>query len=157
MGAVKFGRAAVGIDALAALPVVRERTPSRGMLIPIPAHPDNEAKRGFNQAERLARVLSRQNPALTVGDFLRRTRESLPQVGLSARQRQANVENLYSWNGPSLKGVRCILVDDITTTGATFSDAVRAVKIAGARGVTAFTLAQTPPRVVRKTLRSLNY
>ena len=150
--AVKFHPAAVGVGILAKLDFVEERTSFQGttILIPIPCSPENERRRGFNQAERLALEIARRSPNCTIVNQLHVTRLGRAQVGRSARERRANAAGLYEWRGSQLRGQRCVLIDDVCTTGATLADAARALRTAGARGVQAFVLAQTPARRSRR-------
>lgn len=96
----------------------------------IPLHPERQRRRGFNQAERLARGLGRQL-GLPVVQGLSRVRPTEPQVGLSGRARQLNVAGAFQWTAeaapPSLVG----LVDDVCTTGATLLAAASALNRAG--------------------------
>jgi ComF family protein len=121
-------------------------------VVPVPLHPRRERERGFNQADDLARALP-----LPVARVLRRTRVTAPQVGLSAHAREQNVTGAFAlgtpgvWASPergSVRGSVLVLVDDVTTTGATLAACARALKRAGAKEVRALTAARvaTAPR-----------
>ena len=143
---VKFRPAAIGLSRLAERPVVeaRLRVTSDTWLIPLPSARVHEAKRGFNQATMIAQQIAERSGARVI-DGLVRTRDGQPQVGLSAAERWKNAEGLYRWSGPPLSGQRCVLVDDVVTTGASLAAASQALRAAGAHSVRAVTLAQTPP------------
>ena len=115
------------------------------VVIPVPLHRDRERRRGFNQAEVLAKLLLTSVDQSRMQRHLIRLRERPAQVGLDRRQRQANLAAALTWRGPPLTGQTVCLVDDVITTGATIAEAARAVRAAGARWVLAVTLAQTPP------------
>lgn len=142
---IKFLPAAVGINVLLELPTVQSRfqLTRPTWLIPVPCAPEREATRGFNQAERLARGLIGSSGSEVV-DRLERIRRAPAQVGLSAVERRRNAVDLYHWIGPPLAGQRCVLVDDVATTGATLAATTTALRRAGARRVDAVTIAQTP-------------
>ncbi len=67
------------------------------------------------------------------------------QAGLGAAERAANLEGAHR-AGPAVRGAVCVVVDDITTTGATVQEAARAVRSAGGLVVAAATVAATPRR-----------
>ncbi len=101
----------------------------------MPLHPTRLRERGFNQAERLARVLGRCL-RLPVVDGLKRVRPTSPQVGLKEAERRQNVAGAFAWIGPpSPSGLG--LVDDVCTTGATLTAAAGAIQASGG-GVAAF-------------------
>ena len=82
-------------------------------IVPVPLHRLRLRKRGFNQAELLARGVAEKIKA-TVSDTLEVVRSTRDQVELSAAQRRANVTGAYAATEP-LRGT-ILLVDDIFTT-----------------------------------------
>ena len=98
------------------------------------------AKRGFNQAERMARGIAEKINALVL-DKLKVVRRTRDQVELSAEARRANVAGAYASRGP-VAG-RILLVDDVFTTGATLSECAGVLRKAGAKEVHALTLCRT--------------
>ena len=114
---------------------IRDTTPQLAALAYVPLHPARLTERGFNQAERLARVLGRRLRLPVVGG-LARVRPTSPQVGLREAERRQNVAGAFAWIGqrpPDGLG----LVDDVCTTGATLTAATEAIQAAGG-GVDAF-------------------
>lgn len=109
-------------------------------VVPVPLHRSRLRKRGFNQAELLARGVAGKINA-TVSDTLEVVRSTRDQVELSAAQRRANVAGAYSARG-SVWG-RILLVDDVFTTGATMSACATTLIRAGAREVHALSLCRT--------------
>jgi ComF family protein len=109
-------------------------------VVPVPLHRARLARRGFNQAELMARgVAERINaPVLDKLKVVRRTRD---QVELSANARRANVAGAYAARGPVMG--RILLVDDVFTTGATLSECAAVLKRAGAKEIQALTLCRT--------------
>lgn len=103
------------------------------VIIPVPLHSQREKKRGFNQAELLAKsVASHLNLPLVSG--LARIRNNEPQVGLKDnRDRIENVLNCFQIKNPeAVSEKNIILVDDVFTSGATMNEAVKVLKGAGA-------------------------
>jgi len=109
-------------------------------VVPVPIHRSRLRKRGFNQAELLARGVARKLNA-PVSDTLEVVRSTRDQVGLSAAGRRENVAGAYSARGP-LVG-RILLVDDVFTTGATMSACAGTLLRAGAGKVHALSLCRT--------------
>lgn len=107
--------------------------------IPVPLHPSRRRQRGFNQAADLARHLGPP-----VSHALRRVRATPAQTGLPAAQRHRNVRDafLVSRAGRAMAGRTVLLVDDVSTTGATLDACARVLKEAGVRDVIALTAAR---------------
>jgi competence protein ComFC len=109
-------------------------------VVPVPLHRSRLRKRGFNQAELLARGVAEKMKA-TVSDTLEVVRSTRDQVELSAAQRRVNVAGAYSATKP-LRG-KILLVDDVFTTGATMSACAASLVRAGAKEVHALSLCRT--------------
>ncbi len=113
--------------------------------IPVPLHPSRRRRRGFNQAADLARYVE-----IPVVPALRRIRATPTQTGLPAARRHGNVRDAFAANGEarSLSGAIVVLIDDVSTTGATLEACARALKQAGVIEVRALTAARvvTSPR-----------
>jgi len=151
----KFGPEPALAPVLGALIVEAvERQPYRkapGVVVPIPLHRRRRRSRGFNQAELLARVVSRQLELPLETRILVRARNTPSQVGQGKTARSRNVRGAFRCRSPRrLRGRRVLLVDDVLTTGATVSEAARTLRRGGVIGVTAAVLARTedgPPTV----------
>jgi len=108
-------------------------------LVPIALSAKRERERGWSQSRMLARAILRAMtlPARYNPYALRRRNERSPQTTLCSRaQRLANMHNVFSVDRRAdLDGVHAILIDDVTTTGATLADAQRALYEAGAAAV----------------------
>ena len=97
-----------------------------------------ERARGFNQARELARHLGRP-----VAAALARTRRTPSQADLPAARRHANVRGAFAWRQDvAVKGRTIVLVDDVSTTGATLNACARPLLDAGATEVRALTAAR---------------
>jgi ComF family protein len=110
-----------------------------GCAIPVPLHPSRRRQRGFNQAADLARHVG-----LPVVPALRRVRATTTQTGLPAAQRHRNMRDAFAVTDAArtLDGATVLLVDDVSTTGATLDACARALKDAGVREVRALTAAR---------------
>ncbi len=76
---------------------------------------------------------------------LRLARQTADQAVLSSSERERNREGSLVASS-RVAGRRCLLVDDIVTTGATLAEAARAIASAGGEVAGAATIAQTPRR-----------
>lgn len=117
------------------------------VVVPVPTTRARLRRRGYNQAERLARVVARETrrPLL---EPLVRTGRSRTQVSLHPTERRANVEKVFQAHpsrSRTLRESRVLLIDDVLTTGATGGAAARALQAAGARSVTLLTFARALP------------
>jgi ComF family protein len=106
------------------------------VLCPVPLHPARRRERGYNQAELLARAVSRAT-GVSLVDALLRWRNTPSQTTQSGpEKRMANVKGAFRIrSGVCIAGQRVVLVDDVTTTGATLDAAARSLLDAGAASV----------------------
>jgi competence protein ComFC len=112
-------------------------------LIPVPLHPLREREREFNQSERLGRRLSAAAGIPLNTRLLKRVEPTRTQTQLSRAERLANVRDAFALRkGVSLQGWRCLLVDDVFTTGATTSACAKVLRRAGAEFVAVWTVAR---------------
>ena len=114
------------------------------ILIPIPLSRKRLKERGYNQAELLCESILAKNKNLTyMKKVLVKTKETEHQARLKDRDnRLKNLIGSFEVVDISLiKNRNIILVDDVTTTGATLTEAKKVLRKAGARKVIGFTLA----------------
>lgn len=120
-----------------------EEIPAVQAIVPVPLHPVRRLRRGYNQAEVIARGLAEglvccgdseragQKPLPVVTDLLRRARYTRTQTRLSVDEKRRNVEGAFLLRESvarklRARGIRHLLVvDDVLTTGATLSEAVK--------------------------------
>lgn len=97
-------------------------------------------ERGFNQSQMLAAIVARHYalPLIPMHRIHRRHRP--PQSTLKSKQRQDNVRGVFQLRH-SFKNRNLLLIDDVTTTGATISALAQTLKNGGAAQIYAWTLA----------------
>jgi ComF family protein len=111
------------------------------MLIPVPLGSERMKERGYNQVGLIARPLARAFNWQYKPHGLKRKRETKSQVGLTILERQENVRGAFRAEPAIVSGARVLLMDDVATTGATLSECARALLNAGAKAVSAVTIA----------------
>ncbi len=129
------------------------------VVIPVPSSPSAVRRRGDAPLERLTHAAlacsgrpsrpSRLSADLVAWPVLRIRRRVADQAGLNHRQRAANLEYAMQVKPrlrAGVRGVPCLLVDDVLTTGATLMEAARALREAGAGHIGAATVAATQRR-----------
>ncbi|MCJ7544576.1 MAG: ComF family protein, partial [Phycisphaerae bacterium] len=115
------------------------------VVMPVPMHWRRRLARASDHARLLAGGLAR---ALRVplGDELIRVRHTPPQVHLPRTRRIENVRGAFGVRrARGLAGANILLVDDVTTTGATANEAAKTLLAAGAEKVALAVLAKAEP------------
>ncbi|MEX0975067.1 MAG: ComF family protein [Bacillota bacterium] len=113
------------------------------LIVPIPLEPGSRVRRGYNQALDLAKEMAvlLDAPAM---DVLAREKRYAHQAELGRDMRWRNLkESMGPRTDVNLRGQRVLLVDDVTTTGATLDEAARVLKGMGAEKVFCVTAART--------------
>jgi ComF family protein len=118
------------------------------LVVPVPLHWARRWSRGFNQAADLSRGLG-----VPVSEALRRTRNTSSQAELPAGRRHANVRAAFRLTCEArVRGACIVLVDDVSTTGATLEACGRTLLAGGAREVRALIAARAVSRARRVPL-----
>lgn len=105
------------------------------VFVPIPLHSSRRRKRGFNQAELLAKELSKRSGIPTDAGLLKRVKKTHAQKELNDQERLTNLKNAFSVRKGKVPYKNIILVDDIYTTGSTMDTAAKVLKEHGAQKV----------------------
>lgn len=127
------------------LALIVEDLIERPLLVPIPMHTARRRTRGGNHVELLCEEVLRHIGRRAVEytpNALTKIRETPRQVECAAAQRRTNLIDAFKADASLVQGRACIVLDDVTTTGATLQEAERALRGAGARVVETLTLAR---------------
>jgi ComF family protein len=112
------------------------------VLVPVPLFGRRERVRGYNQSSLLARALSRRLGLPADERTLVRARNTASQAETrSVDERRVNVRGAFRCKSGALAGKRVLLIDDVSTTGATLDACARALKDGGAASAWALTFA----------------
>ena len=124
-------------DYLATNPVPGE------VLVPVPLHQKRLRERGYNQSNLLARELGKLINLPVVDDCLIRHQHAPPQARTATiDERQQNVANAFICRDHRLKDKQVLLIDDVSTSGATLDACAAALKATGTTSVWGLVLAR---------------
>ena len=113
------------------------------VLVPVPLHRKRLRERGYNQSNLLSRELSLLSNLPVVDDCLIRQQHTPPQTRtLTVDERRSNVANAFSCCDHRLRDKQVLLIDDVSTSGATLDACAAALKTAGATSVWGLVLAR---------------
>jgi ComF family protein len=137
----KFARAQFAAPSIAklmaeVLPPLSQNT----LLVPIPTATGRYRQRGYDHAHLLAKALGREL-SLPTAKLLTRIGQTR-QVGASKALRHTQLQNAFRTTGRLPPGQPVLLVDDVTTTGASLESAAQVLCQSGAKDINAVTFAQ---------------
>ena len=110
----------------------------------VPLHKKRLRERGFNQAELIAKNIAAHYNVPYAPRVLARALHTTPQTEVSeSAKRLENVKGAFvCYNAKTVRGKYIMLIDDVTTTGATFEACAKALKSAGAKKIIACAIAK---------------
>ena len=124
-------------DYLTAYPIPGE------ILVPVPLHRKRLRERGYNQSSLLAKELGKLADLPVVDDCLFRQRHAPPQTRSSTvEERRSNVAGAFVCRDHRLQDKQVLLIDDVSTSGATLDTCAAALKAIGATSVWGLVLAR---------------
>lgn len=98
------------------------------VLVPVPLSASRLKERGYNQAERIARLAASKLPDVYLDtDLLERVRDTVPQTSLGGTERRTNLEGAFGTTIATDPSHTYIVLDDVTTTGTTLRAAISAL------------------------------
>lgn len=116
------------------------------LVVPVPLGVARQVQRGYNQAALIARPIALSERISYQPDALRKVKPTRSQVGLSRAERLLNVAEAFLAEGKMVAHQRILLIDDVTTSGATIEACSKTLFQAGAAEVYGLTLARSPLR-----------
>ena len=113
------------------------------VLVPVPLHQKRLRERGYNQASLLAKELGKLINLPVVDDCLIRQRRASPQArAATVAERRRNVAGAFSCRDMRLRDKQVLLIDDVTTSGATLDACATVLKAEVATSVWGLVLAR---------------
>lgn len=114
------------------------------ILIPIPLSEKRRSDRKYNQVEEIAKCAQKLLPSLRISiETLYRKRNTVPQTSLSRKQRLTNVADAFGVrNTSALQNKNIIILDDVSTTGATLHSAHLCLQTHSPASITLVSLAR---------------
>jgi ComF family protein len=113
------------------------------LLLPVPQHPRQLKKKGFNHASEITLFLSKASGIPWSPWLLTKTRETASQHDLPRKERLGNLRNCFRFDNRS-EHAHVAIIDDIVTTGATAREVALALRRAGVEDVEIWAIARTP-------------
>lgn len=115
-------------------------------LLPVPLYWLRQAMRGYNQAEVIAARLARVRQLRVIRPIVRH-RHTPTQTRLSKAERFKNLQGAFRLrDAASVRGQHIVVIDDVTTTGATLQTLARILRPAKPASLDALLLAAADPR-----------
>ena len=113
------------------------------VLVPVPLHQKRLRERGYNQSSLLAQELGKLINLPVADNCLIRQKHAPPQArSSSVDDRRSNVADAFACRDQRPKDKRVLLIDDVSTSGATLDACAGALKAAGATSVWGLVLAR---------------
>ena len=112
------------------------------LIVPVPLSKERLRERGYNQAALIAKIVAEDLKMEFAENILTRIRHASPQVGAKDwTERKKNVAGCFVCPKP-IKGQNILLVDDVSTSGATLNEAAKTLKAAGAKKIIGLVVAK---------------
>jgi ComF family protein len=104
------------------------------IIVPVPLHRIKHRERGYNQSEFISIGIASVIGQPVINDAVRRTRHTQTQTKLNLQERHMNMKDAFeiiAGASESLNRKKCLMVDDVITTGATINSCAKAILEAG--------------------------
>jgi len=113
------------------------------IVVPIPLSKRRERTRGWNQSALIGKLFAEYMKLPFAPEALTRIRHKKPQSETnSLAEREENIRGCFSALPIACAGKNIILIDDVTTSGATFLEAIHILRAAGAKKIIALAIAR---------------
>ena len=124
--------------------LLSEQLPDNCRIVSVPTSRQKVKERGFDSMALMCRQITQLRSDITYAPVLRLHRPVRDQVGLSAAERRANLNGAVV--SKMLLSGSFVVVDDVVTTGSTVQECARALRLAGAKKVSAISVCASANR-----------
>lgn len=107
-------------------------------LIPVPLHKNRIKKRKYNHMELVCSEFSKLSGFECNFNLIKRVKDTKPQYKLSRKQRSENLKNAFEINDTKISNKPLLLMDDICTTGSTFEEMIKVLRVANINNIVCF-------------------
>lgn len=114
------------------------------VIIPVPLSAGRQMQRGYNQSELIAKAFGKTVGIPCDTRALMKQRDTAQQARLNAEERHANLKGAFAAEPQLVTGKQILLLDDVMTTGSTFSECSDVLLRSGAQSVFCLSVATTP-------------
>lgn len=114
-------------------------------VVPVPLHKDRMVKRHYNHMELVAEEFCRLSGNTLNTKLIKRIKNTKPQYKLTPAERAENLHNAFKVDKNAIISGKILIIDDICTTGSTFTEMIKTLRMAGITGITCF--ATTTPKL----------
>lgn len=111
-------------------------------LVPVPMHSAKKKQRGYNQSEVIAQKISEVLNLPVLNDVLIKNKITDTQTNKGRQERLDNIRASFLFNSEfNLEKEHILLIDDVSTTGATLEACIQSLQKGGAPEISVFTIA----------------
>ncbi len=115
------------------------------VVVPVPLHKERQYKRHYNHMELVAEEFCRLSGNTLNTKLITRVKNTKPQYKLTPSERAENLHNAFKVDENGSNCDKILILDDICTTGSTFTEMIKTLKAAGITDITCF--ATTTPKL----------
>jgi len=113
----------------------------QAIVVPVPLSRERLSERGFNQTELIVQAALSGTPHRIDTGIVSRTRHTAPQTHLPRKERLSNLVGAFTATPTKMTDQRIIIVDDVSTTGATLLEVRKVLVTTNAQSITVVALA----------------
>lgn len=104
-------------------------------VVPVPLHKSREKKRGYNHMKLVADEFCSLSGYAANYELIKRIKATKPQYKLSYAQKHENLKDAFEVDKSKITGNTVLIIDDICTSGATFSSMIEELQSNGVKNI----------------------
>jgi len=107
-------------------------------LVPVPQHLNRIKTRKYNHMDLVCEEFAKLSGLKCNFELIKRVKDTKPQYKLSRQERLNNLEEAFEIDSSKITGKPILIMDDICTTGSTFEEMIKALRLAGINDIVCF-------------------